>query len=46
LRVFVSGKNLATITKWRGWDPETGQGFKTGGRPMMTSITFGVNVEL
>ncbi len=45
LKVFASGKNLATITKWRGWDPETGRGFVTGGIPLMTSFTFGVNVE-
>jgi hypothetical protein len=44
LKVFVSGKNLATITKWRGWDPETGSGFAPG-RPLMANYTFGVNVE-
>ncbi len=44
LKVFVSGKNLATITKWRGWDPETGTGF-TPGRPLMANYTIGVNVE-
>lgn len=44
LKVFVSGKNLATITKWRGWDPETGQGFELG-TPLMANYTFGVNVE-
>lgn len=44
LKVFVSGKNLATITDWRGWDPETGIGFSTG-RPLMTNYTVGINVE-
>ena len=44
LKIFVSGKNLATITKWRGWDPETGLGFSPG-RPLMANYTFGVNVE-
>jgi hypothetical protein len=44
LTVFVSGKNLATITKWRGWDPETGIGFQNG-RPVMKNYSFGVNVE-
>jgi len=44
LKVYVSGKNLATITKWRGWDPETGVGFQTG-RPLMANYTIGVNVE-
>jgi TonB-linked SusC/RagA family outer membrane protein len=45
LKVFVSGKNLVTITDWRGWDPETGEGFLVSGTPMLTSFTFGVNVE-
>lgn len=45
LKVFASGKNLLTITEWRGWDPETGRGFNTSGIPLMTSFTFGVNVE-
>jgi TonB-linked SusC/RagA family outer membrane protein len=45
LKVFVSGKNLATITKWRGWDPETGEGFNVTGVPVMSNYTFGVNVE-
>jgi len=44
LKVFVSCKNLITITDWRGWDPETGIEF-TPGRPLMTNYTFGVNVE-
>ena len=44
LKVFVSGKNLLTITKWDGWDPETGVGFEPG-RPVMTNYTLGVNVE-
>jgi TonB-dependent starch-binding outer membrane protein SusC len=46
LRVFISGKNLATITNWRGWDPETGVGFTfTQGRPVMKSYSIGLNVE-
>jgi TonB-linked SusC/RagA family outer membrane protein len=43
-KVFVSGKNLITLTKWRGWDPETGQGFELG-TPLMKNWTIGVNVE-
>ena len=26
MKVFISGKNLLTLTDWEGWDPETGQG--------------------
>ncbi len=43
-KIFVSGKNLVTITKWRGWDPETGQEFELG-TPVMKNWTIGVNVE-
>jgi TonB-dependent starch-binding outer membrane protein SusC len=43
--VFVSGKNLATWTNWKGWDPETGQGLTVGGRPVMTSIAVGVHIN-
>ncbi|MBN2820641.1 MAG: TonB-dependent receptor, partial [Bacteroidales bacterium] len=44
LKVFVSGKNLLTLTKWNGWDPETGAGFAPG-MPVMKNFTMGVNVE-
>lgn len=50
LKVFISGKNLHTFTKWRGWDPETGQGFTWGSttaqaRPVLANYTLGLNVE-
>jgi len=44
LRIFASGKNLFTITKWEGWDPETGRGIDAG-YPVMTDLTLGLNVE-
>jgi TonB-linked SusC/RagA family outer membrane protein len=44
LTVYVSGKNLATWTKWKGWDPETGQGQITSGRPVMKGYSVGCNV--
>lgn len=44
VKVFVSGKNLLTLTKWDGWDPETGVGFEPG-RPVMKNYTLGLNVE-
>lgn len=44
LSIFVSGKNLATWTKWKGWDPETGQGLTDSGRPVMKSVSAGVNL--
>ncbi len=45
LRIFISGKNLLTFTKWDGWDPETGEGITRNGRPVVKSYTLGVNVE-
>ena len=50
INVYVSGKNLATWTKWDGWDPEAlntdgiPSGLVNGGRPVMRAFTFGINV--
>ena len=44
INIYVSGKNLATWTKWDGWDPETGQGYLLDGRPVLRAITFGIHV--
>jgi len=32
LKLYVSGKNLLTLTDWEGWDPETGQGVGNASR--------------
>ncbi len=45
LKVFVSGKNLATWTNWEGWDPETGQGISRTGRPVLKSVAFGIDLS-
>ena len=45
LRLYLSGKNLFTLTKWRGWDPETGGAITRTGRPVLRSYTFGVNIN-
>ncbi|MBD8489102.1 TonB-dependent receptor [Echinicola sp. CAU 1574] len=44
LKVNLSGKNLATWTKWEGWDPETGVGL-VAGVPLMRNYTLGLNIE-
>ncbi|GAA3597511.1 TonB-dependent receptor [Flavivirga amylovorans] len=44
LKLFVSGKNLATWTKWNGSDPETGVGFRPD-NPLLKSYTMGLNVQ-
>lgn len=46
LKLFVSGKNLFTITKWQGWDPETGQGVGANDPfPVMKSYAVGLEVS-
>lgn len=45
LSVFASGKNLATFTKWKGWDPEiTNGGFNLDGRPLLVGYSLGLNL--
>ena len=46
LKVFVSGKNLATWTRWPGWDPETGQNINRTGVPVMKGYSVGINLSL
>ena len=48
LKVYVSGKNLLTITDWEGWDPETGQGLGTNGiaLPVMKGLSVGLDISL
>lgn len=40
LQVYGSIRNLATFTKWPGWDPESGM------NPMPRTFTFGFNMSL
>lgn len=40
-KIYVSGENLLTITKYPGIDPEIGSGI---GYPTMRTYTFGLNV--
>ena len=44
-RIFINGKNLLTLTKWAGWDPETGETITRSGLPVMKSISIGLNIE-
>ena len=45
LKLYVSGKNLITLTDWNGWDPETNQSISRTGRPVIKSYTLGVDVK-
>ncbi|RUT67981.1 TonB-dependent receptor [Flavobacterium cupreum] len=56
VKIYVSGKNLATWTKWKGWDPETVSGLgispKVPGTqndvypalPVMKSVNLGLDL--
>lgn len=49
LVLYVTGRNLATFTKWKGWDPEAdltqrGWGGYENNYPMTKSIVFGANI--
>jgi len=40
MRVYCSIRNLYTLSKWPGWDPESGT------TPMPKIYTFGINISL
>jgi len=42
-KVFLTGKNLATITGWKGGDPEMGYTMVEYKKPVMTNISLGLN---
>lgn len=44
LRLYVSGKNLLTFTKWDGWDPEMGLGVCSSAYPVMKTFAFGAEI--
>lgn len=46
LRVFLSGKNLHTFTKWIGSDPESGATSMGDMFPMPRTVTVGINLGL
>ena len=45
LKIFLTGKNLATITGWDGGDPEIGSTLFSWDYPVMTSISLGLNMS-
>jgi hypothetical protein len=47
--LYIIGRNLATFTKWYGWDPEAG--YRTTGDtqnnyPLVRSFILGANITL
>ena len=45
LMAFVSGKNLLTLTRWVGDDPETGSTVLSATMPVARSVNLGVNLS-
>jgi len=45
LKVYISGRNLYTFTKWQGMDPESGDGSRNA-FPTSRTISFGLNMSL
>ncbi len=45
LKIFLSGKNLVTLTKWPGWDPETGENLNMTGLPVLKGYSAGLNLS-
>ncbi len=45
LKVFFTGKNLATITGWKGGDPELGNHVIGGTWPVATTLSVGANIS-
>lgn len=44
-KLFITGKNLATITGWDGGDPETGSTALSQTYPIMTNVSLGLNLS-
>lgn len=45
LRVFFTGRNLLTITGWKGGDPELGNILTAGTYPVATTLSLGANIS-
>lgn len=47
VKVYVSGKNLATWTGWHGWDPEHASGGRASQNgPLIKSWVLGLQISL
>ncbi|MDR1456028.1 MAG: SusC/RagA family TonB-linked outer membrane protein, partial [Tannerella sp.] len=45
LKIFLTGKNLFTLTDWVGGDPEVGAVAYTGDYPVLTAFSLGANIS-
>ena len=53
LQIYASGRNLATFTKWKGWDPEIDSSTNAAGGnqgsslyPLVATAVIGLNITL
>lgn len=44
-KVFLTAKNLFTITNWEGDDPEVGSAVRENSYPVLTSFSLGANIS-
>jgi hypothetical protein len=45
LKLFLTAKNLFTITNWEGDDPEVGSAVRENTYPVLTSFSLGANIS-
>jgi len=45
MKIFVQGENLATFTKWKGYDPEPMFPYSLGVYPNPKTVSVGLNVQ-
>lgn len=46
MRVFFTGENMLTLTKYRGWDPESPAGMRGYTYPLTAVYSLGLNITL
>ena len=46
LRIYLTGRNLVTLTNWVGDDPETGSYVLTSAMPVAKSLSLGISLTL
>lgn len=45
LKIFFAAKNIATLTNWKGLDPEAGIGYLDNKYPVTSTYSLGVNIS-
>ena len=45
LRIYLSGSNLFTVTRYTGYDPEVGGGVDYGNYPQSRTFMLGLNIN-